>query len=889
MSCCRRRGWAQYFSAVASFVLLLSPAAFGGIYPSPINVPVTGADAVAVGDFNGDGKLDVVVADGASGTVQVLLNGGTGNIASSVSSVSGVSVPASLVVGDFNGDGKLDVALHNKFDLSIVVLLGNGDGSFRAPIKTATTGNSRLVVGDFNNDGHLDLATGNLIFLGKGDGTFQPAQTVNYTGAFYAAGDLNSDGNLDLVGNDSAGFSILLGKGDGSFQNAKPTVVTGTVLSLAVADMNGDRKLDVIAGVETGSGSQVLVYLGNNDGTLQTALSQATSVTSPLELAVADFTADGIRDVVVAGGITQPVALLAGLGTGALQAETLLPLGFAENVPGASLAVGDFDGNGTPDLVGPSALSSRVLIWLAKASGGFLVPSVYPYSGSSVASADFNGDARPDVIFSADSTGQVGVMLDKTDGTLAAPIYSTLSKAPIAGIIPADLNADGILDLVFWTSSVTANQVTTPGSTYAALGSGDGTFQPPVVVSQSLSTQAVVKDFNGDGFPDVADLDTAPGNVAVFLGKGDGTFGYEIGYPTAPGATVIATGDVNGDGHPDLVTAGAGGIDLLLNNGNGTFAYYSVISAIASSWVGLVDVDGDGKLDLVVVTGTGSATTATVYLGSGTGTFTEASQFALGGATTLKFADINNDGLPDIVADEGLTTGVWLNTKAGTFAKAQDLPLGGPLALADINTDGLPDLLQVSSSRSFLTLAYNQFGTAAAGDFTISASPSAPGVSAGSSTTVTLTLGSLNGYAGVVTLSCSGLPTQTTCTFSPAQVTIAGTAATATVTLQTSLNSVSSLRAPAPLPHHRPIGWTTSGTLLCGLMLAGAGVSRRRLWFIPAALAFIFLLTLVSCANPSPAPPLVSTSPTSVTTMVTISATAGTTVHSTQVALTITK
>jgi len=480
-------------------------------------------------------------------------------------------------------------------------------------------------------------------------------------------------------------------------------------------------------------------------------------------------------------------------------------------------------------------------------------------------------------------------MLDKTDGTLAAPFYTTLTKAPIAGLIPADLNADGMLDIVFWTSSVTANQVTTAGSTYAALGKGDGTFQTPVVVSQSLSTPAVVQDLNGDGFPDVADLDTAPGNVAVFLGKGDGTFGFEIGYPTAPGATTIAAGDVNGDGHPDLVTAGTGGVDLLLNNGDGTYAYYSVISAVAASWVGLVDVDGDGKLDLVVVTGSGSATMATAYLGSGTGTFTEASKFAIGGATKLKFADINNDGLPDLVADEGLTTGVWLNTKAGTFAKAEDLPLGGPLALADINTDGLPDLLQVSSSRSFLTLAYNQFGTAAAGDFTISASPSSPTVAAGGSTTVALTLGSLNGYAGIVTLSCSGLPTQTTCTFSPASVTIAGTSTAATVTIQTTLNSISSLRTPTPLPHHRQLGWANSGILLCGLVLAGAGVGHKGRWSVLALLASLSMMMLVSCSNPNSAPPLVSTGPNSVTTTVTITATAGTTVHSTQIALTITK
>jgi len=888
MICCRRWRLAQSVPCLALFVLLISSAAFGGIYPSPVNVAVTGADAIAVGDFNGDGKLDIVVADGATSTVEVVLNSGTGTVGSVVSSVSGVSAPSSLVVGDFNGDGKLDIALHNRFDLNIVVLLGNGDGTFRAPIKTATSSNGRLVVGDFNNDGILDLATGSQIFPGKGDGTFLTPLTVSYGGAFYAAADFNSDGNLDLVGNDGTGFSILLGKGDGSFQAPKSTPITGAVRSLAVGDMNGDGKPDVVAGVDTGSGGQVQVYLGNGDGTLQTALNQATSVTDPYEISIARFMADGHEDVVVAGGIAQPESLLAGTGTGSLQPETLPPLGFAENVAGSSMAAGDFDGNGVPDLIAPSEVSGRILIWLAKATGGFAAASVYPYSGGLIASADFNGDARPDAIFSAVSSGEVGVMLDQPNGTLGVPIYTALTTAPIAGLIPADLNADGMLDIVFWTRSVTANQVTTPGSTYAALGKGDGTFQAATVVSQSLSTQAVVKDLNGDGFPDVADLDTTPGNVAVFLGKGDGTFGFEIGYPTAPGATYITAGDVNGDGHPDLVTAGAGGVDLLLNNGDGTFAFYSVISTAAASSAQLVDVNGDGKPDLVVVTGSGSATKATVYLGSGTGTFTQASVFALNGASRLEFADINNDGLPDIVADEGLTTGVWLNTQAGTFAKVQDLPSGGPLALADINTDGLPDLLQASSTRAYLTLAYNQFGSTAAGDFTISASPASPKVAAGEATTIALTLGSLNGYAGSVALSCSGLPAATTCTFAPANVTIPGTEVAATLTIQTSLDSVSSIHVPASLPGRRRLSGVNSGVLLCGLMLAGAGVSRRRR-FVMVALALLSLLLLVNCATPNSVPPIVSTNPVSVTTTVTISATAGATVHSTQIALTITK
>ena len=173
-------------------------------------------------------------------------------------------------------------------------------------------------------------------------------------------------------------------------------------------------------------------------------------------------------------------------------------------------------------------MSGRLLIWLANATGGFTAASVYLYAGSLIASADFNGDARPDAIFSAVTSGEVGVMLDQPDGTLGAPIYSVLTTAPIAGLIPADLNADGIIDVVFWTMSVTANNVTTAGSPNAALGKGDGTFQAGPWFRKAFRPRPWCRVFNGDGFPDVADLDTAPGNVAVFLGKGDGTFGFEL-------------------------------------------------------------------------------------------------------------------------------------------------------------------------------------------------------------------------------------------------------------------------------------------------------------------------------------------------------------------------
>lgn len=210
---------------------------------------------VEVADLNGDGILDLWVQerDGDYGTA--LLGKGDGTFEPPRQNWAGPLVPYNTrTVGDFNGDGKMDVAEVQANSDTVRILLGKGDGTFQAPV-TYAAGSfpAPVVVSDFNGDGKLDLGVGSIgelsILLGNGDGTFQPEHSY-HTGTFVASlavGDFNGDGKPDLVlGNDGeTTISIMLENGDGTFQNQVRYTVGTTPVVLAVGDFNGDGKLDL--------------------------------------------------------------------------------------------------------------------------------------------------------------------------------------------------------------------------------------------------------------------------------------------------------------------------------------------------------------------------------------------------------------------------------------------------------------------------------------------------------------------------------------------------------------------------------------------------------------------------------------------------------------------
>jgi hypothetical protein len=252
-----------------------------GTFVGKVDYP-TGAQptAIALGDLNGDGLLDMVtssaVSSGWLGTASVLLGTGGGRFAANVDYQAGRN-PQGVALGDLNGDGHLDMVVANAgYDggWSVSVLLGNGDGTFVASVDYASgMGPTSVVLGDLNNDGKLDIIMPNSnvsrvdtvsVLLGKGDGTF--ADEVDYTTADYprtaVLGDLNGDGWVDIVTSNSGEppwysgtVSVLLGNADGTF--ATKIDYLGGGRSLALGDLNGDGRLDIV----TTSGNSVGVLL----------------------------------------------------------------------------------------------------------------------------------------------------------------------------------------------------------------------------------------------------------------------------------------------------------------------------------------------------------------------------------------------------------------------------------------------------------------------------------------------------------------------------------------------------------------------------------------------------------------------------------------------------
>ena len=621
-------------NASAQQELVVFPGNGSGGFGAPIVTAITGLNSVQIevaGDLNGDGIPDVVITgtDPIQGIAEigVMLADGTGKFKAPVFTRS--SLAGLMVLGDFTGDGKIDLVVLEPGIPGINVFPGKGDGTFGSPVNSPYIISRCAAVGDFNKDGKLDLTTGESVFLGNGDGTFQAPIALGGS-CDVAVGDFNNDGFPDIVTGGLAfgnATSIFLSEGNGKFTNVANYslgYLTGYASGrgLTIAKFSGGTNFDIA--VANPPDNDVTMLLGNGDGTFTIG---KTFAVSTFGLLSGDFNGDGKVDLAVQ--THSGFSVLLGKGDGTFSAQMT-----QGGQLGEAIRLSDFNGDGKVDAIefNPRGDGYSSAVLLGNSDGTFGAPIPMPCLASTGVVGDFNGDKKPDIAISAGSGGGVEICLGNGDGTFTAGgVFD--AGVQHGQLLVGDFNHDGKLDIA----------ATDVGGVSILLGNGDGTFKSAIPTGASNFANIATGDFNHDGKLDIAA--NSNNEITVLLGKGDGTFQAPITSPNLNGIGALAAGDLNGDGSLDLVSISSNGMNILLGNGDGTFKAPTFVKVFGPTSFQIRDVNADGKLDLIVA----GPSFLDVILGNGNGTFQAPKNFpAPQGTVSFAAADINGDGLLDV-------------------------------------------------------------------------------------------------------------------------------------------------------------------------------------------------------------------------------------------------
>jgi hypothetical protein len=551
-------------------------------------------------------------------------------------------------VADFDGDGARDAVVATP--QRIAMFLGRGDGTFEPPMHTAfnpTDQVNDLDAGDFNGDGKLDLvfsvsSTSALtILLGAGNGQFTTTNSVplqGYAGKI-AVADFNLDAKLDLIASlpGVQKLVVQLGVGNGTF-TAGGAIDLGTY-DFAVSEVNNDGKPDVLL---SGSFSLATAF-GVGDGTFQAL--EHTLTDKHGKLFTGDFNNDAKVDVAIAGtlGVLTPFL---GDGAGGFAASAGMiyrdpgPQGFEAGGAG----VRDLDGDGNVDIVVSAGGATSIL--RGTGTGAFTLHARYYVRATLL--AEMTGDAFVDAVGVSSFSIEVVAGTSSAAFVASAEIYRSTDWNPRLYETVADFDGNGRLDYVRFRSDPSGAMcvmLTQQDGTVAQASSSAGTDSP---------YDAAAGDFTGDGTADLAVVNAAVTGVTLKLAVGNGT-GSLAAFTTqavaAPYVTNLAGADLNMDGKQDLVLYRwfSQGIATALSTG-GAFGPIQSYSSVKVDSIVVRDISEDGVPDVIIAGGTGFSAEISVFLGTGTGALMMPVSYGTYGLSgTIAVGDMTNDGLLDLV------------------------------------------------------------------------------------------------------------------------------------------------------------------------------------------------------------------------------------------------
>ncbi len=615
---------------------------------------------MAVGDFNGDGYLDLATANISSDDISILLGNGDGTFQPAAEiPLPGFQEPTAIVAAEFNGDGRLDLAVAGDSlteGYGVDVLLGNGDGTFEPPTFYPVGGIDpvALVAAQFRANGPYDLATANIvsnnvsILMGNGNGTFETAQQFPPSGTpnplnepdSLVAGDFTTSGDVDLaVANFGSGtVSILTGDGAGGFEAIMTPITVGRAPQALVAGDFADNGIFDLAVADSGTNS-VTILVRDKQGVFHAENPPIQVGSMPYALAVGHFTNSSMLDLAVANYGSDDVSILIGNGNGTFDTE---PLAIPVGTEPSSLVAQDFTSDGNLDLAVANAASNDVSVLLGDGQGRFVpVNQTATATHATPLVVDVNGDGTDDTLV-VDGAGQI------------------LYRQQVAGQA--------------------------------------GTFEPPVVVNPAPTASGspnAPNPYASSGIawipdtiygPVIASVDADNNFISLFAFE-DGAFALIGSLPSGALHSQIAAADLSGDGWDDLVVWNAGGDTLgVYYNVNdsagptgrftgpvnpGSLAFDPVVAipvGVGVSDVQAIDTTGDGRLDLVVTNSASGQVRTLANLGGGT--FADAANYRAG----TGFSEVDPSGSPPVSSEEG-TDGV----AGGPFET------GAPTGLVTIN------------------------------------------------------------------------------------------------------------------------------------------------------------------------------------------------------------